>query len=96
MAQAPPEHLYQAQIQAYQGPSQFTYEDGPLGPPGHIVEFLPEVKASKALQLKVAEQPNMTVTVNPTVKAFKVRNNRLAEIIVQDRATGEVEKSVTS
>jgi thioredoxin reductase (NADPH) len=57
-----------------------------------IVEFLPEVKASKALQLKVGEQPNMTVTTNHAVKQFKVQNSRLAGVVVEDRATGEVKE----
>lgn len=54
-----------------------------------IVEFLPEVKASRILQEKVAEQPNMTVTVNHAVREFRGRNN-LKAVIVEDRATGEV------
>jgi thioredoxin reductase (NADPH) len=39
-----------------------------------IVEFLLEVKASQILQEKVAEQPNMTVTVNHAVREFKGRH----------------------
>lgn len=54
-----------------------------------IVEFLPEVKASQILQDKVAEQPNMNVTVNHAVKEFRGRN-KLEAVIVEDRATGEV------
>lgn len=56
-----------------------------------IVEFLPQVKASQILQDKVAEQPNMTVTVNHTVKAFRGQH-RLEAIIVEDRATGETKE----
>lgn len=56
-----------------------------------IVEFLPQVKASQILQEKVAEQPNMTVTVNHAVKAFKGKH-RLEAVLVQDRATGELKE----
>ncbi len=56
-----------------------------------IVEFMPEVKASQILQDKVAEQPNMTVTVNHAVKEFKGKH-KLEAIRVQDRATGELKE----
>jgi thioredoxin reductase (NADPH) len=56
-----------------------------------IVEFLPEVKASQILQEKVAEQLNMTVTVNHGVKEFRGKN-KLEGVIVADRATGEVKE----
>ncbi len=56
-----------------------------------IVEFLPEVKASQILQDKVAEQPNMAVTINHAVKAFKGKH-KLEAVVVQDRATGEVKE----
>lgn len=56
-----------------------------------IVEFLPQVKASQILQDKVAEQPNMTVTVNHAVKEFR-GPHRLEAVIVQDRATGEIKE----
>jgi thioredoxin reductase (NADPH) len=56
-----------------------------------IVEFLPEVKASQILREKVAEQSNMTVTVNHTVKEF-VGKQRLEVVIVEDRARGEVKE----
>jgi len=56
-----------------------------------IVEFMPEVKASQILQDKVAEQPNMTVTVNHGVKEFKGKH-KLEAILVQDRATGELKE----
>jgi thioredoxin reductase (NADPH) len=56
-----------------------------------IVEFNPRVKASQILQDKVAELPNMTVTVNHAVKAFKGKH-RLAAVLVEDRATGEVQE----
>ena len=55
-----------------------------------IVEFLPQVKASQILQDKVAEMPNMRLTVNHAVKEFRVHKNRLKEILVEDRLSGEV------
>jgi thioredoxin reductase (NADPH) len=54
-----------------------------------IVEFLPQVKASKTLKDKVAEMANMSVTVNHAVKQLRVRNGKLDAVIVEDRATGE-------
>jgi len=54
-----------------------------------IVEFNPEVKASQILQEKVAEKPNMSVTVNHAVREFRGKD-KLEAIIVQDRATGEL------
>jgi thioredoxin reductase (NADPH) len=57
-----------------------------------IVAFAPQVKASQLLQDKVAEMPNMTVTVNHAVKEFKVKYNRLAGVVVQDRTTGELKE----
>jgi thioredoxin reductase (NADPH) len=54
-----------------------------------IVEFLPQVKASKTLIDKVAEMPSMSVTVNHAVKELLVKGNRLDAVIVEDRATGE-------
>ena len=56
-----------------------------------IVEFNPAVKASQILQEKVAEQPNMSVTVNHAVKEFRGKH-RLEAVIVQDRATGELKE----
>lgn len=53
-----------------------------------IVEFMPEVKASKILQDKVAGMENMSVTVNHAVKELRGKN-ALKAIIVEDRATGE-------
>ena len=35
---------------------------------------------------------NMSVTVNHAVKEFKVENNRLQAVIVQDRLTGELKE----
>lgn len=54
-----------------------------------IVEFLPQVKASKILQEKVAEKGDMSVTVNHAVKELRVKDNRLDKVIVEDRETGE-------
>jgi thioredoxin reductase (NADPH) len=56
-----------------------------------IVEFNPRVKASQILQDKVAELPNMTVTVNHAIKAFKGKH-RLEAVLVEDRATGAVQE----
>lgn len=55
-----------------------------------IIEFQPEVKASRLLQEKVAEMPNMSVTTNYAVKEFKVKNSRLDGVVVENRATGEI------
>ena len=57
-----------------------------------IVEFLPQAKASQILQEKVAEQPNMRVTLNHAIKEFKVKNNRLEAVLVEDRASGELKE----
>ncbi len=54
-----------------------------------IVEFLPEVKASKTLKDKVSEMKNMSVTVNHAVKELRAKNSKLDAVIVEDRATGE-------
>lgn len=54
-----------------------------------IVEFAPQVKASKILQEKVAEKENMSVTVNHAVKEFRIKDGKLSSVIVEDRATGE-------
>ncbi len=54
-----------------------------------IVEFLPQVKASKTLRDKVAEMQNMSVTVNHAVKELRVKNGKLDAVFVEDRATGE-------
>jgi thioredoxin reductase (NADPH) len=54
-----------------------------------IVEFLPQVRASQILQDKVAEQPNMRVTVNHAIKEFKGKGHQLHSILVEDRTSGE-------
>lgn len=56
-----------------------------------IVEFLPEVKASKVLQDKVAQTPNMSVVVNHAVKEFMGRHH-LEKVIVEDRSTGRLKE----
>jgi thioredoxin reductase (NADPH) len=55
-----------------------------------IVEFLPEVKASKLLQAKVAEQPHMEVVTNHAVQAFYPERGKLAGVEVLDRGAGRV------
>jgi thioredoxin reductase (NADPH) len=57
-----------------------------------IVEFLPTVKASQILRQKVSEQTNMQVTVNHAVKEFKIKNDRLQAVLVEDRLTGELKE----
>ena len=58
-----------------------------------IVEFMPEVRASQILQDKVASKPKMHVRTNHAVHEFKVgEDNRLAGVIVEDRATGELKE----
>jgi thioredoxin reductase (NADPH) len=54
-----------------------------------IVEFLPEVKASRLLQEAVAKQPNMKVVTNHAVQAFRAQRGKLLGVDVVDRATGE-------
>jgi thioredoxin reductase (NADPH) len=56
-----------------------------------IVEFLPQVKASKVLQDTVATMPNMSVTTNHAILELKGRP-RLESVVVQDRATGETKE----
>ena len=58
-----------------------------------IVEFLPELKASKIVQEKVASMPNMKVTVNHEVVELKMNEHkRLQSVIVRDRDTGELKE----
>ncbi len=56
-----------------------------------IVEFMPEARASKILQEKVAEKGNMHVTLNHAVKEFRGAN-KIESILVQDRASGEIKE----
>jgi thioredoxin reductase (NADPH) len=53
-----------------------------------IVEFMPEVKASKVLQDNVAQMNNMSVTVNHAVREL-VGDHHLEKVVVQDRASGD-------
>ncbi len=58
-----------------------------------IVEFLPEVKASRILQDKVAAQANMQVVTNHAVREFRGKDdNRLDAVVVEDRASGELKE----
>ena len=58
-----------------------------------IVEFMPQVKASKVIQEKVELLDNMNVIVNHAVRELKVRGKtQLEAIIVEDRATGELKE----
>jgi thioredoxin reductase (NADPH) len=50
------------------------------------------VKASQILRQKVSEQTNMQVTVNHAVKEFKIKNDRLQAVLVEDRLTGELKE----
>lgn len=56
-----------------------------------IVAYAPQVKASRILQDKVAEQPNMSVTVNHAVIGFE-GSRQLEAVIVQDRASGATKR----
>ena len=55
-----------------------------------IVEFMPEVKATKVLQKKVAERDDMEVITNHEVLEFVVKDRRLGGVRVKDRATDEI------
>ena len=55
-----------------------------------IVEFLPEVKASKLLQNKVAEQADMRVVTNHAIQGFQANRGKLAGVEVLDCATNDV------
>jgi thioredoxin reductase (NADPH) len=61
---------------------------------GHvtIVEFAPEVKASQALQDKVAARDDVTVVTNHAVQEFIISDGKLSAVKVQDRATGELKE----
>lgn len=54
-----------------------------------IVEYLPQVKASQILQEKAASMDNVNVITNHAVKEFRGKN-KLEEVIVEDRVTGEI------
>lgn len=55
-----------------------------------IIEFGSEVKASRILQEKVAKMSSMSVIVNHAVKEFKINENRLANVVIEDRVTGDL------
>ncbi len=54
-----------------------------------IVEFLPEVRASKLLQEAVAKEPGMEVVTNHAIQGFRAQRGKLLGVDVLDRATGE-------
>ncbi len=57
-----------------------------------IVEFEPQVKASRILQDKVAKMDNIEVVTHHAVEAFEVSpQGTLAAVKVRDRATGELQ-----
>lgn len=56
-----------------------------------IVEFLPEVRASKLLQEAVAKDPDMQVLTNRQIQAFRAQRGKLLGVEVVDRATGQQE-----
>lgn len=58
-----------------------------------IVEFMPQVKASKIIQEKVASIENMNVTVNHVIKELRVQGKtQLDTVVVEDRVTGELKE----
>jgi thioredoxin reductase len=56
-----------------------------------IVEFLPEVRASKLLQEAVAKEPDMKVVTNRQIQGFRAQRGKLLGVDVIDRATGRPE-----
>lgn len=54
-----------------------------------IVEFLPEVRASKLLQEAVAKEPGMRVVTNHAIQAFRSQRGKLLGVDVTNRDTGE-------
>ena len=54
-----------------------------------IIDHSEKPKASRILQEKVAEQKNMTVTMNHDIVELKAKNSHLESILVRDRASGE-------
>ncbi|GAB4529368.1 MAG: hypothetical protein OHK0046_49180 [Anaerolineae bacterium] len=58
-----------------------------------IVEFMPQVKASKILQDKVAETESMQVYTNHAVREFVVGDEGgLEKVLVEDRATSQIKE----
>jgi thioredoxin reductase (NADPH) len=56
-----------------------------------IVEFLPEVRASKLLQEAVAKEPEMNVVTNHAIQGFRAQRGKLLGVDVVDRASGQQE-----
>jgi thioredoxin reductase (NADPH) len=56
-----------------------------------IVEFLPEVRASKLLQEAVNKDPDMQVVTNRQIQGFRAQRGKLLGVDVVDRATGAQE-----
>ena len=56
-----------------------------------IVEFLPEVRASKLLQEAVAKEPDMKVVTNRQIQGFRAQRGKLLGVDVIDRASGAQE-----
>ncbi len=57
-----------------------------------IVEFAPEVKASRILQHKVASRGNMKVLTNRAVREIRAEGSKLSSVSIENRKTGEVEE----
>ncbi len=56
-----------------------------------IVEFLPEIRASKLLQEAVAQRDDMRVVTNHEVRSFRGSRGKLQGVEVLDRTTGATE-----
>jgi thioredoxin reductase (NADPH) len=54
-----------------------------------IVEFLPEVRASKLLQEAVSKEPDMKVITNHQIQGFRAQRGKLMGVDVVDRASGQ-------
>ena len=57
-----------------------------------IIEFQPEVRASKVLQDMVAQMPNMKVTTNHAVRELLSKKGHLEKIIVEDRTSRQLKE----
>jgi thioredoxin reductase (NADPH) len=58
----------------------------------NIVTHLPKLNSSPVLQDKVASMANMSVTINHSVKEFKISDSRLSGVIVEDRSNGDLKE----
>ena len=56
-----------------------------------IIDHNPQAKASKILQEKVAEKPEMTVTTNHRVKEFR-GHDHLESVVIEDQTSGELKE----